>query len=206
MTDQDLEQQLEHSVTMLRHQQQRQVEAHVERLLQALKLDPQSEHFAETPRRVAKMLLGFRRDDDLNEIIATGFEHPETKSGLLIQKHIPFKGLCAHHLVPFWGEASVGYIPKSRIVGLSKLTRLVQAAGELSPSTQEEITNTVADRLYHGLDAQGVAVVSDAAHGCMAVRGVNSPTTTTTYSAMRGLFLHSPAARDEFLRLYTGGR
>jgi GTP cyclohydrolase I len=158
------------------------------------------EHFDETPRRVAAFLQSFRQEHDLAAILKTGFA--ETKDNILVvQKDIPFKGLCAHHLVPFWGTAAVGYIPRKRIVGLSKLSRLVLAAGELSPSTQEDITNLVVDTLFDTLEPLGAGIVTTAAHGCMAVRGVHAPGTTTRVSALRGQLLLNPQARSEFLEM-----
>lgn len=148
-------------------------------LLDALGLDVSNDHFKETPRRVAAMLLYFTQDVPLEAVLKDGFDAVES-SHMVIQKHIPFKGLCAHHLLPFFGTAVVGYIPRGRVVGLSKLARLVSAAGLRSPSTQEEITNSIARTLQKSkLEPAGVIVASRAVHGCMAVRGVNAPGTET---------------------------
>lgn len=171
-------------------------------------------HFDETPRRVASLLEAFTHQEvDLVAILKSGFESNHDNM-MVIQTNIPFKGLCAHHLVPFWGEAAIGYLPKTRVVGLSKLARLVTAAGERMPSTQETITSTIADVLWKGgrsegddesngtgLNSAGVAVVSRAWHGCMAVRGPNVPRAQTVISAMRGAFVYSPNTKDEFLNM-----
>src|SRR5687768_4423264 len=108
----------------LHYSQPKDVEGTIRLLLDQLELH--GEHFDETPRRVAALFQSFRQEHDLKGILKKGFE--ETKDNLLVvQTNIPFKGLCAHHLLPFFGTAAVGYIPKRRIVGLSKITRLVLA-------------------------------------------------------------------------------
>lgn len=186
-------------VGALRHAQEQELAGVVTRLLLALNFDPNSEHFRDTPWRVAKMLQGFRQgsEEELGEILKQGFE--ETNDNILIvQTEIPFKGLCAHHLLPFFGTAAVGYIPRKRVVGLSKLTRLVQAAGSVAPSTQEHVTNLIADTLFQTMEPLAAGVVTSALHGCMAVRGVNAPNTRTKVSALRGQFLLNPVARAEF--------
>jgi GTP cyclohydrolase I len=173
--------------------------AYVAGILEELNLD--GEHFEETPERVARMLTDFRQgsEENLGDLLRT-FE--ETNDNILIvQTQIPFYGLCAHHLLPFFGTAAVGYIPRKRVVGLSKLTRLVQAAGTISPSTQEHITNLVADTLFRTLECIGAGAITTAVHGCMAVRGVHAPTTSTKVSALRGQLLLNPTARDEFLHM-----
>lgn len=182
------------------------VASNVYSLLEALGLDTDSEHFKDTPTRVAKMFVGFRQgtEKELGEILRAGFE--ETNDNIMVvQTNIPFKGLCAHHLLPFFGTASVGYIPRKRVVGLSKLTRLVQAVGTIAPTTQEHIVNLVVDTLHRTLEPVAAGVVTAALHGCMAVRGVNAPTTRTKVSALRGQFLLNPEARKEFLELAMEG-
>jgi GTP cyclohydrolase I len=177
------------------------IEWHLSEILEQLELE--GEHFAETPRRVATLLREFSTGADPKTVLDADFE--ETKDNILVvQAAIPFKGLCAHHLVPFWGTAAVGYIPRKRVVGLSKLSRLVAACGTVSPSTQEHITNLIADTLFDTLEPIGVGVLTSAAHGCMAVRGVNAPNTLTKVSALRGQILLNPTARAEFMAL-TGG-
>lgn len=162
----------------------------------------EGEHFEETPRRVAAMLRSFRKgsEDDLHLLLKTFTESADNI--LVVQTRIPFKGLCAHHLLPFFGVAMVGYIPRGRVVGLSKLTRLVQAAGAIQPSTQEHITNLVARTLDEELHPTATGCITRAVHGCMAVRGVHAPDTWTTASALRGQFLLNPAARQEFMSFW----
>ena len=120
---------------------------------------------------------------------------------MIAQSNIPFRMLCEHHLVPAIGRAAIGYIPNKRVVGLSKLTRLVQAVGTERPSLQEYICDKVADLLFEHIDPKGVIVAIKAEHGCMACRGVNSPGVMTMTSSVKGVFRDVPAARDEFFQL-----
>jgi GTP cyclohydrolase I len=199
--------QTQEAPTLLRGKEE--AEEAVRRLLDAFGLDRNSEHFSETPRRVWGLLAEFcNPDTDLQAILKTGFDngHERNETGaMVVQTNIPLRGLCAHHLCPFFGTAAVGYIPGERIVGLSKLARLVDATGTMCPSTQEAITNKVADVLHEGIQTKGVMVVTKALHTCMSVRGVNTPNVYTTVSAIRGNFIHVPAAKQEFLALIREG-
>jgi len=180
---------------------------HLRAILVDLGLDPTTQHFSRTPERVAEVLRSYvNLDTDLNHVLAAGFEEEDVDHNekvLVTQTNIPFMGLCAHHLLPFFGSAAVGYLPRERVVGLSKLTRLVYAAGHVAPSTQEHITNLIADTLFKSslIKPAGVAVVTSALHGCMAVRGVEAPATKTLVSAIRGTFRDAPALRAEFMTL-----
>jgi GTP cyclohydrolase I len=120
---------------------------------------------------------------------------------MVVEVNIPFRMLCEHHMFPATGTCAIGYLPKDRVVGLSKLVRLVDAVGTEAPGTQERITARVADLLNQQLGTLGTAVVIEAEHTCMTARGVVSPSVRTKTSSMKGMFLHVPAARDEFLRL-----
>lgn len=179
----------------------------VRNLLATLGVDLSSEHFLETPRRVAAMYHEFFQPCDLVEILKDGFENrralddDEDPGALVVQIDIPFKGLCPHHLLPFFGTCDVAYIPDRVWVGLSKLTRVAQAAGTIAPRTQEEITNTICDALNDGLLPVGAMVITSAVHTCMAVRGVNAPQVKTRVSSLRGAFMTKPEARAEALSL-----
>lgn len=167
-----------------------------------LGLDIDDQHFVGTPDRVAEMLMSFVEYDQegLDAIVETGFE--ETEDDLMVvQTGIPFVGMCAHHLLPFTGTAAVGYIPHERVVGLSKLTRLVRAAGRVSPSTQEHVTNLIAGTLHDTLKPLATGAITVATHGCMDARGVLTHGTQTKVSALRGQFMLNPEARREFLDL-----
>jgi len=175
--------------------------------------DTGSQHFLKTPERFTKVLYSYFQTIDLDAVLSDGFADDDPSDGeanektLVVQTAIPFMGLCAHHLLPFFGAAAIGYLPADRVVGLSKLTRLVYAAGHLSPTTQEHITNLVADTLYgsEAIKPKGVAVLASALHGCMAVRGVESPSTRTITSAVRGDFLEVPALEAKFMTLAMEG-
>lgn len=188
------------------------IKANVRDTIKALGLDPDNEHFARTPERWAKVLLAYHQEVDLNAILSDGFaddpgetEHHE--KAMVVQTRIPFMGLCAHHLLPFFGSAAIGYLPSERVVGLSKLTRLVYAAGHQAPTTQEHITNVVADVLARSevIKPKGVAVVASALHGCMAVRGVEAPLTRTITTAIRGDFSDVPALENKFMMIAEKG-
>lgn len=166
-----------------------------------------SPHMAETALRVFRFWKEFsNRTVDLDAILKDGFENEDPHAatgGMVVQKNIPFRGLCAHHLLPFVGRAAIGYLPRDRVVGLSKMARLVDACGTKEPSTQEAITNEIAD-VMEGLNGNGTIVVTTAVHMCMVARGINAPGTETTCSAIRGNFIHSPGARQEFFALVGG--
>lgn len=191
------------------------VEDHLREVIRLLGLDEEGQHFAKTPDRVAKVLRAYVAPVDLEAVLSDGFkdDDDEEVNGekqekvLVVQTAIPFMGLCAHHLLPFFGAAAVGYLPSERVVGLSKLTRLVYAAGHMAPSTQEHITNLVADTLFGSkiIQPKGVAVITSALHGCMAVRGVESPGTRTITTAIRGAFADNPALEQKFTDLAKEG-
>jgi len=162
-------------------------------------------HMKETAERVLRFWKEFVNPTvDLPALLKVGFEDdsPHSQTGaMVVQTEVPFRGLCAHHLLPFIGTASVGYLPRKRVVGLSKIARLVDAAGTRLPSTQELITNLVADTLNDALECNGVIVVTSATHMCMSARGVRAQGAVTKVSAIRGLFIHSQPARNEFFQV-----
>ncbi len=171
-------------------------------VLAGLGLNVEEEGLADTPSRVAKFYREYLQGVNLIDVLGTSFERPEGEPRTMVcQDRIPFRALCEHHLLPFFGEAAVGYIPNNRVVGLSKLSRLVDAAGTRRPSIQERISEEIVDALMNGLDASGAIVVIKAEHMCMAVRGVNKPGVVTTTSAIRGVFVDDAVARQEFLAL-----
>jgi len=178
------------------------VEDGIELVLSGLGLSLAEEGLADTPARVAKFYEEYLQDVNLIDILGTSFEIPEGDPRTMVcQDRIPFRALCEHHLLPFFGEAAIGYIPNDRVVGLSKLSRLVDAAGTRRPSIQERISEDIVGALMSGLNASGAIVVIKAEHMCMAVRGVNKPGVITTTSAIRGVFVDDAVARQEFLSL-----
>jgi GTP cyclohydrolase IA len=181
---------------------QDRAEAAVRELLIACGEDPDREGLRETPARVARsyqeMFAGLFLDPDV--VLDRTFD--EGHDGLVLVKDIPMYSHCEHHLVPFHGMAHVGYIPNEagRVTGLSKLARLVDLYAR-RPQVQERLTSQVADALVRRLQPRGVIVVIEAAHLCMAMRGVRKPGSTTTTSAVRGLFKTSASSRGEVLHL-----
>ena len=175
----------------------------VREVIAAIGDDPDREGLRGTPERVARMYAelfdGLRADP--KELLSVGFEvgHDE----MVILKDIPFYSVCEHHFMPFHGVAAVGYIPDGRVVGLSKLARLVDAYAR-RPQIQEQLTGQIADTLMEALRPDGVAVVIEAEHLCMTARGVKKPGSRMVTSATRGLFRKSDVTRAEFLSLVRG--
>jgi GTP cyclohydrolase IA len=152
-------------------------------------------------RAYAEMFAGLFVDPD--EVLQTTFD--ENHDELVLVKDIPLYSICEHHLVPWHGTAAVGYIPGAdgRITGLSKLARVVDLYAK-RPQVQERLTSQVADAVMRRLEPQGVIVVVSAEHLCMAMRGVRKPGSTTTTSAVRGIFQSDPRSRAEALSLILG--
>ena len=166
-------------------------------LLRALGRDPGSPHLADTPRRVAAAYAEMLspRDFDL-----TTFPNDEGYDELVLARGIPVHSLCEHHLLPFHGVAHVAYLPAGRILGLSKLARVVELfARDLQ--VQERLTQQVADWLQQHLEPKGVGVVIEAEHLCMSMRGVQAAGTVTLTSALHGLLREDPRSRQEFFDL-----
>lgn len=158
----------------------------------------------DTPRRFAKFLLEYHQPLDAEAVLGKVFDSEETS--MVLQSHIPFRMICEHHLLPATGNAFIGYLPAGKVIGLSKLTRIVQAVGVEQPTLQEHICDIVANLLEEHLHPRGVMVVIQAEHGCMSCRGVNVQGVTTTTSSIRGAFRSEPSARAEFLALAGFGR
>lgn len=166
-------------------------------LLVALGVDVSSQGTADTPRRVARMLAELLTPVPFNP---TTFPNEDGYDELVLVRNIPFVSLCEHHMLPFHGVAHVGYLPGTRIIGLSKLARLVHYFAR-SLQVQERLTKQVADWLRDELTPKGVGVVLVAEHQCMSIRGVQAVGTKTVTSTMYGLLRDNPASRQEFLNL-----
>jgi len=141
------------------------------------------------------------RGQDPREELKIGFEvgHQE----MVVARDIPFYSMCEHHLLPFYGVAHIGYIPTGRVVGISKLARVVDILAR-RPQLQERLTTQIADTIVEVVEPQGVAVILQAEHLCMIMRGIKKPGSNIITSAMRGLFRRSAATRAEFLNLIEG--
>jgi GTP cyclohydrolase IA len=173
------------------------VEHAVSDLLRALGADTGADGLHETPRRVAEAYAELLTPPAFR---ATTFPNEDGYEGLIVAQAIPFHSLCMHHLLPFRGLAHVGYLPGERIIGLSKLARVVELfARDLQ--IQERLTVQIADWLQAELRPAGVGVVLEAEHMCMSLRGVQQPGTRTVTSALRGVIRDDPETRQEFLAL-----
>ncbi|MDO8687401.1 MAG: GTP cyclohydrolase I FolE [Dehalococcoidales bacterium] len=171
-------------------------------IIKAIGEDPQREGLTETPRRVAEMyaelFMGLNMDPKAE--LTVGFE--EGHREMVILKDIPFYSMCEHHLLPFYGVTHIGYIPNTdgRVVGASKLARVVEIIAH-RPQLQERMTSQVANAIDEALNPAGVAVVIQAEHLCMTMRGIKKPGSNVITSALRGSFRRRAASRAEFFSL-----
>ena len=181
------------------------IEAAVREILLAIGEDPDREGLRRTPRRVAdayaELFAGLREEPRRH----LGATFDEGHREMVVLRDIPFASLCEHHLLPFTGMAHIGYIPKGRIVGLSKLARLVEGYAR-RPQVQERLTSEIADAIMEELQPDGCGVVIDAVHTCMTIRGVEKPGATMVTSAMRGGFRSRPETRAEFMAIIRRGQ
>jgi GTP cyclohydrolase I len=175
----------------------------VQSILEAIGEDPEREGLRDTPRRIADMYAEIFAGLELDpsDYLNVGFE--EHHKEMVVLRDIPFTSVCEHHLLPFVGKAHVGYIPAGRIVGLSKLARVVEGYAR-RPQLQERLTSQIADTIVDAINPSGVGVVIEAQHFCMIMRGVKKPGSTMVTSAMRGLFKNNPPTRAEFLQFIRG--
>ena len=164
--------------------------------------DPKREGLIDTPKRVVKAYKEFFSgyEEDPEEILSRTFEEVEGYDDAVIVRNIRVESHCEHHMVPIVGVAHIGYIPKKRVVGISKLARLVDLFGKRL-QTQETMTAQIADTIDKVLQPKGVAVVIDANHQCMSTRGVHKTESSTITSRMLGTFRSDNKAREEFISL-----
>ena len=176
------------------------VQESVHALILAIGEDPNREGLVDTPRRMAEMYEEIFQGVDVDpaSVLQVGFE--EDHEEMVIVKDIPFYSLCEHHFMPFFGSFHVGYIPKGRVVGISKLARCVEILAR-RPQLQERLTSQIADIIMSELGASGVAVVGHAQHLCMTMRGVKKPGSQVVTSANRGVFRDNSITRSEFMAL-----
>jgi len=182
------------------------IEPHVKAILEEIGEDPGREGLAKTPARVARayqfLTRGYAEDP---KAVINGALFIEDYSEMILCRDIDFFSLCEHHLLPFFGKAQVAYIPKSHIIGLSKLARLVEVYARRL-QVQERLTTQVATTLMEELDALGVGVVLKAEHLCMRMRGVEKQNSVVVTSAMLGTFRTHQATRQEFMTLLQNGK
>ena len=183
----------------------RRIERAVREILAAVGEDPDREGLLETPGRVARMYAelfsGLHEDprQHLQKFFAEKYDE------MVLVRDIRFSSMCEHHLLPFMGRAHIGYIPDGKVVGLSKLARVVEAVSR-RPQVQERMTEQIADLLIEELDVKGVAVVIEATHTCMTIRGVRKPGSECVTSAMKGIFRANLSSRSEVMTLIYGDR
>jgi len=182
-----------------------ELQALVEQLLGLLGEDPTREGLLKTPERVARALRFFTQgyQQDVDEIL-NGALYSVKYDEMVVVRDIDFFSLCEHHLLPFYGRCHVAYIPNDRVVGLSKIPRLVEVFSRRL-QVQERLTVQIAETLQEKLNPQGVAVVIEARHLCMMMRGVETPNAVAVTSSMHGVFLNQQETREEFLTLIRRG-
>jgi GTP cyclohydrolase I len=183
-----------------------ELEEVVRRMLLHLGEDPDREGLRRTPARVAKSMRWLTRgyDKSIQDVIGNAvFE--EAHESMVLVRDVEVYSLCEHHMLPFFGKAHIAYYPNGRIVGLSKLPRVVDVFARRL-QVQERLTDQIADALMDVLEPMGVGVVIEAYHLCMMMRGVQKQNSKTVTSALRGIFRDDAKTRDEFLRLAHGGR
>jgi GTP cyclohydrolase I len=184
---------------------QAKIEQAVASIIEAIGDDPRRQGLAGTPQRVAEMYaeLFSGMDKDPREELTVGFE--EGHREMVVIKDIPFYSMCEHHLLPFYGVAHVGYIPNTngRVVGASKIARVVEIIAH-RPQLQERMTTQIAEAILDALQPEGVAVIIQAEHLCMTMRGIKKPGSNIVTSANRGNFRSRAATRAEFLSLVQG--
>ncbi len=182
------------------------IEAHYRDVLAFVGEDPEREGLLRTPHRVAESLrhLTSGYAQDVNALL-NGAVFREDYDDMVVVKDIEFYSLCEHHMLPFFGKAHVAYIPNGRIVGLSKIPRLVDMYARRL-QVQERMTTEIAEALERALDPRGVAVVIEAAHLCMRMRGVQKQESSMVTSHVMGAFRTDRATRQEFMALVKGGK
>jgi GTP cyclohydrolase I len=181
------------------------IERAVREILSAVGEDPDREGLLETPARVARMYAemfsGLHEDPQahLEKFFTEKYDE------VVLVRDISFCSMCEHHLLPFVGKAHIGYLPDGKVIGLSKLARVVEVVAR-RPQVQERMTEEIANLLLSELGARGVAVVIEATHTCMTIRGVRKPGSLCVTSAMKGIFRSNLSTRSEVMQLIYGDR
>lgn len=179
------------------------IRAAVREILVAVGEDPDREGLLETPDRVARMYAEVFAGLHLNPAVHLQKTFTQKHDEMVLVKDIDFASCCEHHLLPFIGKAHIAYLPDGKVVGLSKLARVVDAVAK-RPQVQERMTEQIADLVMNELHPRGVGVIVEASHSCMTIRGVRKPGAMTITSSMRGGFLIHPPTRAELMSLVFG--
>ena len=183
-----------------------EIRHHIRAIIEAIDPDPDRPGLARTPERVEKAYRWLTKgyESSVADVVGSGvFE--ESHENMILVRDIELYSMCEHHMLPFFGKAHVAYVPNGRIIGLSKLPRIVEVFARRL-QVQERLTDQVADAVMEVLEPAGVGVVVQAAHLCMMMRGVEKQNSTTVTSALRGIFKDDARTREEFLRLVHGPR
>lgn len=184
-----------------KQEKQEKIAKHVKEILELLVDDANREGLQNTPTRVAESLQFLTKGDLENPVeIIENSKYTEDYDHMLLVKDIDFHSMCEHHLLPFYGKAHVAYIPKGKITGLSKIVKIVEVFARRL-QVQERLTTQIRDCIEEALNPLGVAVVIEARHLCMIMRGVQKQNSTVTTSAFTGAFLKNPKTREEFMDL-----
>jgi len=181
------------------------IENAVREILAAVGEDPDREGLLETPARVARMYAELFSGLHSDPAVHLQKFFTEKYDEMVLVRDISFNSMCEHHLLPFLGKVHIGYVPDGRVVGLSKLARVVEEVSH-RPQVQERMTEQIADLLIEELRVKGVAVVIEASHSCMTIRGVRKPGSICVTSAMKGLFRTNLSSRSEVMTLIYGDR
>ncbi len=187
------------------HVDQPRIERAVREILAAVGEDPEREGLLETPARVARMYAELFSGLGQDPRVHLGKAFEEKYDEIVLVRDIAFNSVCEHHLLPFMGKAHVGYLPNGRVLGLSKLARVVETLSR-RPQVQERLTEQIATLLEGDLGAKGVAVVVEATHTCMTIRGIKKPGSMCVTSAMKGVFRSNVSSRAEVMSLIYGHR
>lgn len=182
------------------------IEKAVRQILEAVGEDTNREGLKDTPKRVARMYLELLEgmNEEPKRHIRTIFR--EKYDEIVLLRDIPFYSVCEHHLMPFIGKAHVAYLPDGKVLGVSKLARVVDSFAKRL-QVQERLTEQIADFLMKNLKPKGVAVLMEASHSCMTIRGIKKPGSVMVTSALRGIFIKDPRSRSEVMSLmHNGGK
>jgi len=184
---------------------QGRIRAAIREILLAIGEDPDREGLAETPDRVARMYAELFSGMQKDPRVLLQKTFTQKYDEMVLEKDIGFESICEHHLLPFLGKAHVAYLPNGRIVGLSKLARVIELLSK-RPQVQERMTEEIADLLMEELEPRGVGVILEASHTCMTIRGIRKANSLCVSSAMRGAFKNNQSTRAELMALIYGPR
>ena len=184
---------------------QGRIRAAIREILLAIGEDPEREGLADTPDRVARMYAELFSGMQKDPRVLLQKTFTQKYDEMVLEKDIGFESMCEHHLLPFLGKAHVAYLPNGRIVGLSKLARVIELLSR-RPQVQERMTEEIADLLMEELEPRGVGVILEASHTCMTIRGIRKADSVCVTSAMRGAFKDNQSTRAELMALVYGPR